>query len=287
VCCVDSNPSSPSVVHVIPGGNPVTGVTSLGDDVFVVHHTSQQKIEVYDAKTFTLQRNITIPDLGYYSFGLAACPYNKCLYASGHDYCGKNGSVHRVVELSGSNVVMKWSAASMPSGLSVNSEHNLIVVSHRERKLLIFTTHGTLLQDIQLLDGIDSPWHAVQLPATSQFLVTDVFGGSLHRVSLVGVEGAVVRSYGEQAGSDLKQMDNPRGLAVDREGRVLVADMGNNRVLVIDQSLSSAHEMSVSADGGLKGPCSLWYDQSLRRLYISEWGGRVIDIENLKDFSNI
>ena len=39
----------------------------------------------------------------------------------------------------------------------------------------------------------------------------------------------------------------PRSLSVDTEGRVLVADWDNNRLLVIDQSLSSAHEMSVCA----------------------------------------
>jgi len=51
---------------------------------------------------------------------------------------------------------------------------------------------------------------------------------------------------------------------------------------VIDQSLSSAHEMSVSVDGGLNGPTSLWYDQSRRRLYIGErHGGRVIVVDNL------
>jgi len=80
-------------------------------------------------------------------------------------------------------------------------------------------------------------------------------------------------------------MNGPEGLAVDREGRVLVAEYYNNRQLVIDQSLSSAHEMSLCVDGGLKGPYSLWYDQSRRRLYIGEWnGGRVIVIDNLEDF---
>jgi len=100
----------------------------------------------------------------------------------------------------------------------------------------------------------------------------------------VGDDGAVVRSYGEQMGSGLKQMNYPICLAVDREGRVLVADYDNKRLLVIDQSLSSAHEMSVRVDGGLKGPRSLWYDQSLRRLYIGVGSGRVIVIDNLKDF---
>ena len=67
---------------------------------------------------------------------------------------------------------------------------------------------------------------------------------------------------------------------------MLVADCWNNRLLVIDQSLSSAHEMSVRVDEGLKRPFRLWYDQSRRRLYIGELsGGRVIVIDHLKDFA--
>jgi len=265
------------VSHVIPKGNEVGGVTSLGDDVFVVRCYHQQKIEVYDAETFTFQRHVTVPGLGVFSFGLAACPHNNCLYAS--DW--SNASVHRV-ELSGNNAAMKWSVASRPVGLLVNSEHNLLVVSWSKRKLQLFTTHGTLLQNIQLQADIEHPFHAVQLP-TGQFLVSHF--RLLHRVCLVGVDGAVVRSYGGHRGSQLTHMNGPRGLAIDREGRVLVADEWNNRLLVIDQSLSSAHEMAVCVDGGLKGSFSLWYDQSRRRLYIGECdGGRVIVIDNLKDF---
>jgi len=54
--------------------------------------------------------------------------------------------------------VMKWSVRD-PVGLSVNSEHNLLVVSQGERKLQIFTTHGTLLQNIQLQADIEYPRH--------------------------------------------------------------------------------------------------------------------------------
>jgi len=274
--CVDSNSSSPTVIHVTPGGNVVGGVTSLGEEVFAVRYNSQQKIEVYDAKTFTLQRHITVPGLGDYPQGLAACSHNNCLYASDWN----TSSVHRV-ELSGSNAVMKWSVAHSPLGLSVNSDHNLLVVSYGERMLQIFTTRGTLLQNIQLQADIGNPSHAVQLP-TGQFLVSHSGCG----VYLVGVDGAVVRRYGGQQGSQLTQMNDPRGLAVDREGRVLVADRYYSRLLVIDQSLSSAHEMSVCVDGGLNSPWSLWYDQSRRRLYIGELeGGRVIVIDNLEDFT--
>jgi len=279
--CVDPNSSSPTAIRVIPKGEIVGGVTSLGDDVFVVRVKSQQKIEVYDAKNldFTLQRHVTVPGLGNYCLGLVACSSNNCLYAS---ECNNN-SVHRV-ELSGSNDVMNWSVARYPAGLSVNSEHNLLVISQSERKVQIFTTRGTLLQDIQLWADVGGPWHAIQLP-TGQFLVS--LSGILDRICLVGVDGAVVHNYGGWKGSKLTQMHHPRGFAVDREGRVLVADVGNNRLLAIDESLSSACEMSLCVDGGLQGPRSLWYDQSCRRLYIGEmYGGRVIVIDNLKDFSS-
>jgi len=258
-------------------------VTSLGEDVFILRAYNPQKIEVYDNKnkTFTLQGHITVPGLGDACYGLVACSYNKCLYASDNG----NDSVHRV-ELSRSNAVMKWSVARYPRGLSVNSEHNLIVLSADESKLQIFTTHGTLLQTIQLQANVEYAWHAVQLPNTSQFLVSDSGVNSLHRLCLVGADGAVVRSYGRRAGSELMQMNCPGGLAIDREGRVLVTDTFNDRLLVIDQSLSSAHEMTVSVDGDLKCPRSLWYDQSRRRLYIGKWDdGRVIVIGNLEDFT--
>jgi len=180
---------------------------------------------------------------------------------------------------------MKWSAADCPEGLSVNSEHNLLVMSGGERKLQIFTTHGTLLQDIQLHSHTSSPSYAIQL-STGQFLVSQGPFSLLQCVSLVGVDGAVVRSYGGQAGSKLMQMNQPRGLAADREGRVLVADWGNNRLLVIDKSLSRAHVMSVRIDRRVTCPYSLSYEQSRRRLYIgAREGGQVIVIDNLKDFS--
>jgi len=95
----------------------------------------------------------------------------------------------------------------------------------------------------------------------------------------------VIRSYGGQISSQLIN-NYPCGSAVDKHRNILVADHSNNRLLVIDHSLSSAHELSVSVDGGLNGPDTLWYDKSRDRLYIGEWqGGRVIVIDHLKDFN--
>ena len=108
--------SVPTLTHVIPsqGGDAVNVVTSLDDDVFVVRFKSQ-RVEVYDAVTFTLQRHITVQELGSGTNGMTACARNKCLYLSNFI----SDSVHRV-DLSGSNTVKKWSVAGSPAGLSVN-----------------------------------------------------------------------------------------------------------------------------------------------------------------------
>jgi len=265
-------------IHVIPGGAPVHGVTSVGDDVFVLRFNSQQ-VEVYDAVTFTLQSRLSVPGLGY-SYGLAACASNRCLYASDCDHA----RVHRV-ELSGSNAVTKWSVGRIPVGLTVNSAKNVLVVIGDELKLQEFTTHGHPVQTIQLQSGIECLRQVVQL-SNGQFVVSHT--GTQHRVCLLNVKGAVVRSYGGTRGSDLTKMNEPMGLAVDEHENILVADVSNNRLLVLDRSLTSAREMSVTVDGGLKRPFSLWYDKSRGRLYIGEWfgsGQRVVIIDHLKDFT--
>jgi len=259
------------------GGERVTGVTSLGDDVFVVHWDKSQQVQVYDAVTFTLQRRLSVPGLGL-SFGLAACASNKCLYASDFN----NNSVHRV-ELSGSNAVTRWSVGSEPAGLTVNSAKNVIVVIEGERQLQQFTTHGTLLQTIQLQPDTEWLRQVVEL-SNGQFVISHT--GTHHRVCLLDDKGAVIRSYGGTPGCDLTKMNWPMGLEMDEDENVLVADCNNNRLLVLDRSLTSAREMSVSVDGGLKGPRSLCYDKSRGRLYIGEWHGRrVISIDHLKNFT--
>jgi len=155
------------------------------------------------------------------------CAKNNCLYASDWD---KN-SVHRV-ELSGSNAVTEWSVASYPTGLTVNNANNLLVVSHGECKLQEFSTDGTLLQTIQLqLDTAEPAWCAICL-ANGQFVVSCRVPSNC--VCLVDVKGAVIRRYGGQTGSQLMEMNEPEGLAMDKHGNILVADRCNNRLLVLD-----------------------------------------------------
>jgi len=101
-----------TAVKSIPsqGDGRVTAVACLGDDLFVVRSGSK-KVQVYDAESFALRRDIDVAELGGCCWGLAACAHHRCLYASDAD----NDSVHRA-ELAGSRELTKWSVASVPRG---------------------------------------------------------------------------------------------------------------------------------------------------------------------------
>jgi len=249
----------------------------LGDDVFVLRWSGSQ-VEVYDARTFTLQRHIRIRGLGSnLSYGLAASIHYDCLYASD---CS-NDRIHRV-DLSGSSAEKQWSVANGPAGLSVNKEHNVVVACRGAHKLQEYTTHGTLVREISLQPvGASSPWHAVQL-STGDYVVSD--DTTLGAVSVVGVDGQVVCSYDQSQASNVGPMSGPRSLAVTKNDNILVADRSNNRIVSLDSSLSSAHKLVLPVDNAMQGPWGLFLDELRKRLYVGEYGGenRVLVFDNVQ-----
>jgi len=253
---------SPTLAHIIPsqGRDGVTAVASLGDELFVLR--CDQQIEVYNAVTFALQHHIAVTGLyASNTFGLAACPSNRCLYASDH----RNASVHRV-ELSGSKAVKKWKVARGPRGLSVNKAHNLVVASETANTLQEYTTHGSLVREIRLKATGSFPLHAVQLSngdyAVSHFTSPGV-------VDVVGVNGQVVSSYRQT--SDGRQMKYPCDLAVTKNDDILVADSDNDRILLIQRSTGCVQELDLPVEGRIQDPRGLCLDESRGRLYVGEW----------------
>ena len=278
--------------HVIPsqGEDSVTAVTSLGDDVFVMRQNNQ-RVEVYDAVSCTLQRHITVhglgrthdPDFIYLdnSIGLAACAHYKCLYMSDID----NSCIHRA-KLTGSSAVKKWSVADRPAGLSVNRAHNvvLVVACSGANKLQEYTTHGSLVRQISLQAGMTEPWHAVQLSSGDYVVSQDTSPGV---VIVVGVDGHVKHRFRQSKTSGVGQMKYPRGLAVTKNDDILVADSDNNRIVSMNSSLSSVQELALPVYDGIDSPLGLCLDESRGRLYVTEYGRnrgnhRVLFFDNVK-----
>jgi len=267
--------SPPTVTHVIPGDTGVNAVTSLDDRVYVVRY-EKKEVEIYDATTLTLVRRLPVPGISHGASGIAACPRNRCLYLTNSDW--NNPSIHRV-DLA-TDAAKKWPVAKSPHGLSVNRDHNLLVVCSAGKKLQEYTTGGRLVREIPVLTvGMGLPWHAIQL-STGDYVVSHDQSPGV--VSVVGVDGGLLRSYGPAASSDVGPMKCPRSPAVTKHGDILVADQGNNRILAINSSLTRAQLFRTPADIQRRAPCALYLDETRDRMYIGEWGGkrRVIVLNN-------
>ena len=278
-------------IHIIKAATGIGGVTSLGDEVFIVRWDNP-RVEVFDANTMSPTRTIPVPGLGPHTYcGLAVCSHNMCLYA--HSYTDLH--VHRI-ELK-DDKISKWPTESNSNcGLSVNSSHNVVVSGYGTRKLYEYTTHGQLLRTIALLSDIDRPNYAIQLPVSGCFYGITHHGSS-NGYRVVSDDGKIVKSYGKLYGSGPGEMKSPRGIAINRRGFVFIADHDDNRIVVVNpEKLCSnvscddvsendvSRVLPVSVDGGLQRPVCLFLDESRDRLYVGELlGNRLIVVDSVND----
>ena len=250
------------VVHTLPEGPVVAGVTSLGDEVFVLRHKTSDQVEVYDVITYRLQRCITLSKSDGVN-DMTSCEHYQCVYIADPIL----SYIHRV-DVQGA--ATHWAVNDIPHGLSVNKANNVLVTCHVVRKIKEFSSHGHLLREITLPDDVIKPWHAIQL-TSGQFVVchghcTD----PIHRVSVVSENGHdTLLAHGGQQGADTGQYDVPAHLAVDNNEFVFVADQNNRRVTLLSPTLNYIRQV-VSRDKLRWYPTRVHLDVQKRRLYVAE-----------------
>jgi len=250
------------VLHVLPEGNAVWGVTSLDNLIYVLHHKASQQISVYDVDSYRLQRTINVPCISVMN-DMVACSYCHCLYISG----GSDKCVHRVALPN--DDVTHWPVNDEPARLSVTDTHSVLVTCYAVSKIKEFSTGGKLLREIQLPQDVTSPFHTVQL-SNGQFIVCHGdLGDPVHRVCLIGSDGCVVKSFGGPKGSGSQQMHVPCHLAVDRNGFVFVVDAINDRVLLLSPELTFVRDV-VSRDQLRWEPLRMFLDVNRRSLYVAD-----------------
>jgi len=256
------------VVHTLPGRLPVGGVTSLGDEVFVLRRKERDQVEVYDAITYRLQRYLTVPSVRG-CLDITSCEHYHCVYISDHIV----RCIHRADVQGGATA--QWAVRDEPFGLSVTKAHNVLVTCDAVRKIKEFSSHGDLLREMTLPDDVVNPWHAIQLTG-GQFIVSHgsgVRGDPTHRVCLVSADGGqIIHSHGGLRGSETGQYDGPIHLAVDGNEFVFVADLDNQRVTLLSPTLNYVRQLA-SGDKLKWDPCRLHLDVQRRRLYVAvnEW----------------
>ena len=253
------------MIQTLPEGDPVWGVTSLDNRLYVLRgNKSSEQIEVYDIDSCRLVRALTVSGFGAKTLtDIVACGHNRCVFISddSHD------SVHRVA-LSDATVT-HWPVNDEPSGLSLTYTHGVLVTCWKVRKIKEFSTDGQLLHVLTLPQDVVSPWHAVQL-SSGQFIVCHGNPADpLHRVCLIGSDGSVVKSFGGPEGSGSQQMNVPVHMAVDSNEFVFVVDVGNDRVSLLSPQLTYVRDV-VSCEQLKGGPVRIHLDSDRGRLYVAD-----------------
>ena len=116
-----------------------------------------------------------------------------------------------------------------PSGITLDSDDNLLVVNSKSNLVKRFTTDGEYIGAFGE-DHLNNPW-GIAVDADDNVYVAD-WGNS--RVQKFAPDGALELTFG---GSDLQDggdLDHPADVAVDSEGDVYVSDWGNKRIQIYD-----------------------------------------------------
>jgi DNA-binding beta-propeller fold protein YncE len=263
----------PSLTFTITSSTSPFAVAAMDDQVFVIRGPkSSDQIEVYNATTFQLTRYITVFGATGFVYGLTVSSTYNSLFVS--DYT--NNFVHKV-NLSSTSTI-KWSVCSSPSSLSVNKAHNVLVACY-SGYVQEYTTDGSLVRT--LTDSGSNLYQAVEtkggMRAISRYYK--------NQVCQMSITGTVLKCFGTGAsGSGPGQLNYPLSLAADRNGNIAVADYYNNRILVLNATLSEARNFSLPINTGvINNPRGLWLDESRGRLYVAEEGGqkRVLVFDNV------
>jgi len=251
------------VIQTLPEGEPVCGVTSLDNHLYVLRgNKSSEQFEVYDINSYRLLRCLTVPGLGA-GRDIVACRHNRCAYISdkSHDF------IHRVT-LSDATVI-HWPVNDRPARLSLTYTHGVLVSCREVRKIKEFSTDGQLLHVLTLPEDVVSPLHTVQL-SSGQFVVCHGDNDDrLRRVCLIGSDGSIVKSFGGPKGSGSEQMKAPRHMAVDRNEFIFVVDATNCRVLLLSPQLTYVRDV-VSREQIRWSPVRVQLDSERGRLYVAD-----------------
>ena len=134
------------VVHTLPEGRQVCGLASLADEVYVLRRKDHYQLEVYDAKSFRLQRSLTVRNFCVFA-DMTSCEHDRCVYiAKDLAKC-----IHRL-DVQGADT--QWAVNDKPWGISVNAAHNVLVTCGDARKIKEFSSHGYLLRELTLPNDV-------------------------------------------------------------------------------------------------------------------------------------
>ncbi|MGB8701859.1 MAG: glycosyl hydrolase [Thermosynechococcaceae cyanobacterium] len=155
-----------------------------------------------------------------------------------------------------------------PAGIAVDPRGRIFVTDFGGQRVLTWPNIDAL-QSCKAADGVLGAGtlagpEAVAIDASTETVfVADSLSHTVKGYRLVGKSWTQVVRLGTPnvPGNGLNQFNSPRGLAVDSNGRLFVADDFNNRVLIFNGPIangeSAVDSIGAFANGGFNGPKGL------------------------------
>jgi len=144
-----------------------------------------------------------------------------------------------------------------PHYINATPDGGMLVADRDVHQVLRFDSNGTVVQALgrRHWPALDAPFNhptaAAQAP-DGEIFVSDGYGNShVHRFA---ADGRLIRTWGGR-GHGPGAFTTPHAIAVDKLGRVLVADRENNRIQVFDREGNFLAEW-----GDLYHPMQIWID---------------------------
>lgn len=285
------------LVHELPDGKPVCGVTSLDAELYVIR-AGCCDVEVYDmTSSFSLVRHVTVRGLQRTVLGIplmgqaqpvdmTSCQRHNCVYiADAHHVV-----VHRVY-MDGAGAT-QWSVNELPSGLAVTGVvANVLVACNGKTgdgpSIREFTALGCLVREIALRSEMSGLKHCAMLHATRQYVVCwSNPGGATGSagLGLVDLDGQQIRVCQDTS------WKSPCHVVQLGEGGVLVVADSSGRVSLVDSNtLARLTDKMTGLGSSWNCPRKLAWNNRTQQLCIADQG-RVkiynVQLNNLKTAVN-
>ncbi len=175
-----------------------------------------------------------------------------------------------------------------PHGIAIAPDGTLYVADTNNNRIQHFSASGQFINswgtfaDITVGDApigtFNQPWAVAVSPDGKFIYVADTWN---HRIQKFTPDGTPVKMWGnalyDPTTTDQFGMWGPRGIAVDAQGRVFVADTGNKRILIYDADGNFVQQIGSEglSIGQFEEPVGLAFDPR-GYLYIDDtWNQRV------------
>lgn len=228
----------------------IRGIAILNDKLFVVRKNSS-RFRVYDFKAndFHKCKFLTVKEL-VATLDLCSCKTTNCLYIMDEKTNPTPPEV-LIINLEDKSVKHWTTKYEAIGNVSAAIDGNVIITDHDRQIILEYSNSGDVIHEISLQE-FTNPWHAIKWDDGTYIVSHGDYFDPLHRVCLmkVKVEESVYepkvekevglhveKSFGGQCGSAKDQLNMPTYFTSVSKKFVFVADLFNNRVLLLDSHL--------------------------------------------------